>query len=127
MLLHLVQSQLGQPDAEALTDCQAAAATLESGGDLAGLAEALVTIGIWHGGILGDTLAGVEDLERAIALARASGNHRAELDAIAYLLATYLVGPIPLDTAISRAEQFLDQASADPWAKAELLQVLAGL
>ena len=127
VLLHLVQSQLGQPDAEALTDCQAAAATLESEGDLAGLAEALVTIGIWRGGILGDTLAGVEDLERAIALARASGNHRAELDAIAYLLATYLVGPIPLDTAISRAEQFLDQASADPWAKAELLQVLAGL
>jgi predicted ATPase/DNA-binding SARP family transcriptional activator len=127
VLLHRVQGQLGQSDAEALADCEVAAATLESGGDLAGLAEALVTIGIWRGGILGDTLAGVEDLERAVVLARASGNHPAELDAIAYLLAIYLVGPIPLDTAIGRAEQFLDQASADPWAKAELLQVLAGL
>jgi tetratricopeptide (TPR) repeat protein len=34
---------------------------------------------------------------------------------------------MPLDTAISRTEQFLDQASADPWAKAELLQGLAWL
>ena len=80
-----------------------------------------------RGGFLGDTIAGVEDLERAIAFARASGNHRAELDAIAWLIPTYLNGPMPLDTAISRAEQFLDQASADPWAKAELLQVLAWL
>jgi non-specific serine/threonine protein kinase len=127
VLHHLVQSQLGQPDAEALADCAAAAATLESGGDLAGLAEALVTIGYLRGGVLGDTLAGVEDLERAIAVARASGNHRAELDAIAGLLATYLVGPIPLDMAIGRGEQFLDQASADPWAKAELLHILAEL
>jgi predicted ATPase/DNA-binding SARP family transcriptional activator len=127
VLVHLVHFMLGHADAGALADCQAAAATLESGGDLAGLAEALITIGTLRGGFSGDVVAGVEDLERATALARASGNYRAELDAIAYLLASYLVGPIPLDTAIARAEQFLDQASADPWAKAELLQILAGL
>ena len=127
VLLHQVHAMLGQPDAEALADCQAAAAMLESGGDLAGLAEALVTIGWLRGNFPGDVVASVEDLERAIALARASGNHRAELEAIAGLLGAYLVGPIPLDTAIGRAEQFLDQASADPWAKAELLQILAGL
>jgi predicted ATPase/DNA-binding SARP family transcriptional activator len=127
VLLHLVQSQRGQSDAEALADCEAAAATLESAGDLAGLAEALVTIGILRGGSSGEIVAGVEDLERAIAVARESGNYRAELDAIGWLLGCYLVSPIPLDVAIARAEQFLGQASADPWAKAELLQVLAGL
>jgi len=127
VLLPLVHGQLGRLDAGALADCQAAAAILESDGDLAGLAEAWITIGTLRGGFLGDTIAGVEDLERAIACARASGNHRAELDAIAWLIPTYLEGPMPLDTAISRAEQFLDQSSADPWAKAELLQGLAWL
>jgi predicted ATPase/DNA-binding SARP family transcriptional activator len=127
VLLPLIHGQLGRVEAGALADCRAAAAILESDGDLAGLAEAWITIGTLRGGFLGDTIAGVEDLERAIAFARASGNHRAELDAIAWLIPTYLNGPMPLDVAIGRAEQFLDQAAADPWAKAELLQVLAWL
>jgi len=56
-----------------------------------------------------------------------SGNHRAELDAIGWLIGVYLVGPIPLDVTISRAEQFLDRASADPWTQAEILQGLGVL
>ncbi len=127
VLLLLVHAMLGQDDADAQEDCQAAAATLEADGGLAGLAEALVTIGVWRANSLGDLLAAVEDLERAIAFARESGNHRAELDAIGWLLGAYLEGPIPLDTAISRAEQFLSQAGDDLWAQAEILQTLAEL
>lgn len=127
VLLHLVHVRLGRVDAGALEDCQAAAATLEAGGDLAGLAEAWVTIGNWRGGILGDLRACATDLEHAIALARTSGNPWVELDAIGWLLATCTVGPIPLNTAIARGEQFLDQASADTRAKAELYTGLAEL
>ncbi len=127
VLVPFVHTMLGRVDAGALADCRAAAAILEADGDLAGLAEAWVTIGVWRGAFLGDTVAGVEDLERAIAYARASGNYRAELDATGWLIGSYLAGPIPVDTAIRRAEQFLEQASADPWAQAELLQTLAEL
>ena len=126
VLLPLVHAMRGQPDAGALEDCQAAAATLEADSDLAGLAEALVTIGVWRGN-LGDTVAAVEDLERAATYARESGNYRAELDAIGWLLSAYLNGPIPLDVAISCGEQFLGQAAGDPWAEAEILQTLAEL
>ena len=47
-----------------------AAATLEAGGDLAGLAEALGTIGTWRANSLGYLLAAAEDLERAATCAR---------------------------------------------------------
>jgi len=127
VLLPLVHGMLGRFDAGALVECEAAAVTLESAGDLAGLAEALVTIGVWRASSLGDLPAAVGDLERAIVVARASGNYRAELDAIGWLLGVFLGAPIPVDVAASRAEQFLDQASADPWAQAELLQGLAEL
>jgi predicted ATPase/DNA-binding SARP family transcriptional activator len=127
VLLHLVHGSLGRIGTGVLEDCQAAAATLEAGGDLAGLAEAWVTIANWHGGILGDLWTCVTDLEHAIALARASGNYRVELDAIGWLLATCAVGPIPLDTAIARGEQLLDHVSAEAWAKAGLDMGLAEL
>ncbi len=127
VLLPLVHAMLGRFDASALAACEEAAAVLEAAGDLAALAEAWTTIGTLRGGFLGDTRTGNEDLERAITFARASGDHHAELDAIGWLIGAYLAGPVPVDTAISRAEQLLDQASADPWVKAELLQVLAGL
>jgi predicted ATPase/DNA-binding SARP family transcriptional activator len=127
VLLHLVHGRLGRIDAGVLEDCQAAAATLEAGGDLAGLAEAWVTIANWHGGILGDLWTCATDLEHAIALAHASGNYRVELDAIGWLLATCTVGPIPLDTAIARGEQLLEHVSAEAWAKAGLHMGLAEL
>ncbi len=125
--LPLIHAMLGRFDADALAACEEAVATLEAAGDLAGLAEAWTTIGTLRGGFLGDTRTGNEDLERAIAFARASGDYHAELDAIGWLIGSYLAGPIPVDTAIGRAEQFLDQVAADPWIKAELHQVLAAL
>ena len=107
--------------AEALEACEAAAAVLESEGDLEGLAEAWLSVGklrFWGG----DTLAAEQALERAAAYARQSGNHRAELESRAWLVATLLELPIPADVAVGRAEQLLEAAAGDPWAEAAILQ-----
>jgi predicted ATPase/DNA-binding SARP family transcriptional activator len=127
VLLGDIRDWLGRHDANAFEECQQATAVLESEGDLAGLAEAWIRIGNISGNFHGDILAAVEAYDRAATYARASGNHYAELDARATQGGAYLVGPIPLDTAISRAEQFLAQASGDPWAEASVLQNLSEL
>ena len=74
--------------AETLAECEAAAAVLESHGDLEGLAEALTAAGklrFW----LGEVAAGGEVLERAIACARRSGNSRAQMRASHWLAVTF--------------------------------------
>ena len=113
-------------DAEALTECEAAAATLESEGDVEGLAEAWLAIGSMRF-FLGDEPAGEEALERAAACARQSGNHRASRQARGWLVVTFHVLPIPADVAIGRAEQILEAASGDSWAEAAILGPLSVL
>ena len=121
-----IRNRRGLGNAETLTECEAAAAVLESGGDLDGLAEALTSVGklrFW----LGDALAGGEILERAVACARQSGNHRAQMRASHWLAVTFHVLPIPADTAIARTELLLQDASGDAWAEADLLKPLCVL
>ena len=121
-----IRNRRGLGNAEALTECEAAAAVLESGGDLDGLAEALTSVGklrTW----LGDALAGGEILERAVACARHSGNHRAQMRASHWLAVTFHLLPIPADTAIARTELLLQDASGDAWAEADLLKPLCVL
>jgi hypothetical protein len=77
MLLAEVRQMQGAGLAEMLAECEAAAAVLEAGGDLDGLADALIIIGKLRF-VLGGALAGGEVLERAIACARQSGHHRAD-------------------------------------------------
>ena len=67
--------------AQSLAECKAALATLETEGDLEGMAEAWLTIGLLHLN-LGDSVA-EEDFERAVDCARRSGHHSAELKASA--------------------------------------------
>jgi predicted ATPase/DNA-binding SARP family transcriptional activator len=122
VLLAEIHNMQGESNAEALAECEAAAAILESQGDLDGLAEAWMLVGklrLW----LDDPAAG-EALERAIGYARQSGHHRAQMRASHWLVATFHRLPIPADTAVARAEKLLHAASGDPWAEADLLKPL---
>ena len=110
--------------AEAMEVCEAAAAVLESDGDLEGLAEALVSVGkmrFWGG----DTLAAELALQRAATCARRSGNHRAEQKSRTYLVATWWDLPIPFDVVVGRAERLLEAASGDPGDEAAILEPLS--
>jgi tetratricopeptide (TPR) repeat protein len=116
----------GTPHAEALADCEAAAAVLESAGDVDGLAEALTVAGrlrFW----LGDIPASHAVLERAISCARQSGNHRAQMRASHWLAVTFSLLAIPADTGVTRTEQLLADAGGDRWAEADLLKPLCVL
>ena len=124
VLLAEIRLRRGGLTQDALTECEAAAATLESDGDLAGLAEALLSVGTQRF-FLGDALVGEQLLERAAACARQGGNHRAEQAARGWLVVTFHVLPIPADIAIGRAERFLRAASGDVWAEALILQPLS--
>jgi tetratricopeptide (TPR) repeat protein len=116
----------GLGNAEALAECEAAAAVLESEGDLDGLAEALTAAGrlrFW----LGDIPASQVVLERAITCARHSGNRRTQMWASHWLAVTFSLLAIPADTGVARAEQLLQDASGDLWAEADLLKPLGVL
>jgi predicted ATPase/DNA-binding SARP family transcriptional activator len=121
-----VRNYRGTRHADALAECEAAAAVLESGDDLDGLAEALTAAGrlrFW----LGDIPASHVVLERAISCARQSGNHRAQMRASHWLAVTFSFLPIPADTGAARTEQLLADASGDRWAEADLLKPLCVL
>jgi tetratricopeptide (TPR) repeat protein len=121
-----IHTMHGGSYAEALAECEAATAVLAAEGDLEGLAEAWTLTGrlrFW----LGESPADQEALERAIAYARQSSNHRAQMQASAWLGATLMPLPVPADAAIDRAEQLLQTADGDPWAEAHLLISLAQL
>ena len=123
VLLSDIRFKLGPVVAGALGECEAAAAVLESEGDLEGLAEAWLTIGALRFQ-LGYSCE--EALERAAGYARRDGNHRAEVDARGWMLASYYYLPVPADVAIGRAEQFLGEAAfSDPWAQASILEPLS--
>ncbi len=104
--------------------CEAAAALLESEGDLEGVAEAWLSAGRLRF-VGGDTLAAEQVLQRAAACAQQSGNHRAEQEARTWLAATLWDLPIPFDVAVSRAERLLEAAAGDPWDEAAILGPLS--
>ena len=77
------------PLRDALSECAQAARVLEAAGRLGELADALVSLGrmrFW----LGDEASDQQTLERAIALARESGNRRAELRAVEWLAISFV-------------------------------------
>ena len=121
-----VRNLQGLGNAEALAECEAAAAVLESEGDLGGLAEALTVAGrlrFW----LGDMPASHAALELAISCARQSGNRRTQMRASHWLSVTFSLLAIPADAGTARAEQLLQDASGDLWAEADLLKPLCVL
>jgi predicted ATPase/DNA-binding SARP family transcriptional activator/class 3 adenylate cyclase len=116
----------GLGNAEALAECEAAAAVLEAEGDLSGLAEALTAAGrlrFW----LGDIPASHVALERAITCARHSGNRRTQMRASHWLAVTFSLLAIPADAGVARGEQLLQDAEDDLWAEADLLKPLCVL
>ncbi|HEV8278207.1 MAG TPA: adenylate/guanylate cyclase domain-containing protein [Streptosporangiaceae bacterium] len=126
ILLAEIRTACGGPEDQALAECQAAAAVLEAEGDLEGLAEAWTLTGIirfWRG----DSPAGQQALERAIADARQGGHRRAQMQASTWLAATFMPLPIPVDAAIARTEQLLQAANGEPWAEADILGALSDL
>ncbi len=125
VLLAEIHNMRGVSIADALAECEAAAAVLDAEGDLAGLAEAAMLSGklrLW----MDDPAAG-EALERAISYARQSGHHRAQMRASHWLVASFHRLPGPADIAVARAEKLLQAASGDPWAEADLLKPLCVL
>ena len=113
--------------AEALEECEAAAALLQSEGDSEGLAEAWLLVGKLRFWRAGDPLGAEEALERAGTYARLSATPRAELESRSWLVATLQDLPIPVDVAVGRAERLLEAASGDPWAEAAILHPLSRL
>ena len=119
-----IRNHLGMGHAEALAECEAAAAVLESAGDLGGLAEALTAVGeLWFW--LGDMPASHVALERAISCARQSGNRRAQMAASHWLSVSFAFLAIPADAGVARVEQLLRDAEGDLWAEADLLKPLS--
>ena len=105
---------------------RAAAAVLESEGDLDGLAEALTAAGrlrFW----LGDIPASHVVLERAITSARQCGNRRTQMRASHWLAVTFSPAGYPGLIRVARAEQLLQDADGDLWAEADLLKPLCVL
>jgi predicted ATPase/DNA-binding SARP family transcriptional activator len=115
----------GGTDAEALAECEAAAAALESEGDVAGLAEAWLAVAKLRL-FLGDPAAG-QTLERAAVHAAQSGSHFVQREASDWLVVSFWELPVPVDVAIVRAEQLLQAASGDRWAQASIRRPLAQL
>ena len=120
-----IQVSQGGALADAFQACDAAAAVLESYGDLEGAAEAWVVVGKLRFGGCGGAVAAEEALQRAAACARQSGNHHVERESGAWLAANLQDLPIPADAAAGRAEQLLEAAAGDPWAEAAILTPLA--
>ena len=110
--------------AEAIQACEEAAALLESEDDLEGAAEAWLSAGKlrWWSGY---TVASGQALERAAACSRRSGNHHAECESTAWVVAGLQDLPIPAEVAAGRAEQLLEAAAGDPWAEAAILRYLS--
>ncbi len=121
-----VRNLQGLGNAEALAECEAAAAVLESEDDLDGLANALTEVGrlrFW----IGDIPASHITLERAITSARDSGNRRSQMRASHWLAVTFSLLAIPADAGTARAEQLLRDAGGDLWAEADMLKPLCVL
>jgi tetratricopeptide (TPR) repeat protein len=126
VLIADIHNLQGGGAAEALEECEAAIGVLESEGDLSGLAEAWLVAGRLRYD-RAEWPADQEALECALAYARQSGNHRAQIQASNWLSASLSELPIPADAAIARVEQLLRAATGEPWAEAYLLMALSTL
>jgi class 3 adenylate cyclase/tetratricopeptide (TPR) repeat protein len=116
VLLAQIHSSQGLGVAETLAECEAATAILDREGDLEGLAEAWLLAGqlrSWRG----ESPAGQQAAERALAYARQSGNRWVQMRARGWLVEILVELPVPVDAAIARAEQLRQEASGDPWAE----------
>ena len=89
-----IYDRLGTGDAVTLEECEAAAALLESEGDLEGLAQAWLAIGRRRV-FAGDSP--VEALEHAASYARRSGNRRVEVDSQHWLIESLRTRGAPRD------------------------------
>jgi class 3 adenylate cyclase/tetratricopeptide (TPR) repeat protein len=119
-----IHAQQGGRFEEALADCEAAAVILEAEGDREGLAEAWQLTGMVRF-VLGRSPDDQQALERAITYAGQTGHRRAQIQASFWLATTFMLLPIPADTAIARAEQLLHTADGEPWAEADILMPLS--
>jgi predicted ATPase/DNA-binding SARP family transcriptional activator len=127
VLLADIHPRLGRCGiAEAAEESEAAAAVLESEGDLEGLAEAWLSIGQLRF-FQGKGPASAEAIERAEACARRSANHYAQQEIARWLIVPYTELSISADAAIGHAEQLLEAAAGDPWAEASIVAQLAVL
>jgi predicted ATPase/DNA-binding SARP family transcriptional activator len=124
VLLAEIHNQQGHGGVEALAECEAAVAILEAEGDVEGLAEAWLLAGKLRF-FRDEWPADKEALERAIAYGRKSGNHRAEMQAGAWLVMTVGQLRVPTDIAIGRAEKLLEAARGELRAEANLLTPLS--
>jgi predicted ATPase len=126
LLLAELRCLQGGSVGEGLAECEAAAAALESKGDLHGLAEAWMTIGTLRF-YRGESPADEQALERAVACGQESGNYRARLMASAWLAMVLTTLRVPADAAIGRVEQVLQDVAGEPRPEAEILLQLACL
>jgi hypothetical protein len=127
VMLADIHGQLGRSDiAEAARESEAAAAVLETGGDLEGLAEAWLSIGQLRF-FQGNGAASADALQRAQAYARRSGNHYAQQEIARWLIVPSTELSIPADAAIGHAEQLREAAGGDPWAEASIVAQLSVL
>lgn len=118
-----VRVMLGAPVRDLLGECEAAAATLETAGDVDGLADALVIIGKFRFWVRHPDHQ--ETLERAAEIARESGNRPAELMALEWLAVSLHDLSVPTDVAIERQEQLLAEVAGEPRSEAGILAPLA--
>jgi tetratricopeptide (TPR) repeat protein len=110
-------------DADALAECETAAAIIEAAHDSHGLSDALVVVGKL--GFWCRDPSHRETLERAAALARDCGNRAAELLAAEWLATSLHDLDLPTDVAIARQEQLLASVTGEPRAEAGVLAPLA--
>jgi len=122
--IHKIHNLPGASGAGALEECHAAIAVLQAEDDLEGLADAWLLSGAlrFH---RGEWPVDKEALERAIAYARQSGNHRAGMIASHMLGSTFVMLPVPADAAVDRVEELLQAVRLEPWAEAGQLLSLS--
>ena len=113
---HAFLQLLEDPNAVPLEETRAvfdlAIVGLESAGDRATLATAYANRSV-VGWLQGSAASMQADAERALALARESGNWRAMADAAGTLGAALLRGPVPLDEVEHRLRELIDDLSGD--------------
>jgi DNA-binding SARP family transcriptional activator/tetratricopeptide (TPR) repeat protein len=95
-------------------------------GQQRGLAKAWLTLAEipW---LRGQAAASEQALERGLAYARTVGDRRAEAQSLNALSGVALLGPMPVDQAIRRCEDVLEEASGEGRVAASALRALAGL
>jgi len=117
---------IGHGDADALLRVAEAAIAALAPGDDGALARAWRRVA--HAQFLhGRYGLSTDAAERALAHARAAGDHFEESRIVDLLCTSLLYGPTPADAAVDRCEQMLVQAEGNPVMRANIASSLAGL